>query len=199
MHDKPLAAVPLFCTALSLSACGGGGDPATAAAAGTVDVALTGDDMERAGGTALTAAEAGSVPPADLGDLVIGVRADGRGPDGDTIGALLVGRPIAFGEAPRADAANGISLTRSEDCRFGGSVAITISDGDGSLGSGDALEASSSDCDGGEGVVAGRLSVVLVGFSGDFSPSGSATVTEADGSFEVASTLAVADLERAAF
>jgi len=180
-HPHSLA-IPALCVALSLAACGGGGGGGgtTAAARSTVEVALTSDNMEQAGSAAVTAAEVGSVPPTDLGDLVVGARTGGAGPNGSAIRAVLVDQLQALADLPPADVASGITLTRSEDCEFGGSVAVTITDGNGSIDSGDALDASFTDCDGGEGVVNGRLSLVLLSFSGDFSPSGSAT---ADASF----------------
>jgi len=187
-HPHSLAILAL-CVTLSLTACGGGGGGGgdTTAAPGAAEVELTSDNMEQAGSTAVTAAEVGSVPPTDLGDLVVGARTGAPGPDGSAIRAVLVGRLQALGSETQAEVASGITLTRSEECEFGGSVAITITDDNGSLGNGDAVEASFSDCDTGDGVVNGRLAVVLVSFSGDFSPSGSAT---ADASF---SDLQVAD------
>ncbi len=181
MRHPHFLAIPAICVTLSLTACGGGGSGGTTtAASNAVEVELSSSNMEQAGSAAVTAAEVGSVPPTDLGDLVVGARTGGPGPNGSAIRAVLVDRLQALAGLPPADVASGITLTRSEACEFGGSVAITITDGNGSIDSGDSLDAAFSNCDNGDGVINGRLSVVLVSFSGDFSPSGSAT---ADASF----------------
>lgn len=182
MPGPSVRAVSLL-VCLLLSACGGGGGGGgSTATPTTVPVDLSTANMEPASSASLTAAEVGSVPPADISDFVVGAQVQTIGPDGAAVRGVLVGRLMSLAGTALADAASGITLTRSEDCSQSGSVSLAITDNNnGQLDAGDSVVADFSACDNGEGVIDGRVSLALRNLAGDFSPNGSAS---ADAQFD---------------
>lgn len=176
------AAPLLACLVLSACGGGGGGGGSSTAAPAAVPVDLGATNMEPASSTTLTAAEVGSVPPADISDFVTGSQLQVPGPDGAAIRGVLVGELMSLAGTALADAASGITLTRSEDCSQSGSVGLAITDNNnGQLDAGDSVVADFDACDNGDGLIDGRVTLTLRSLSGDFSPDGSAS---ADARFE---------------
>ncbi|MCB1955381.1 MAG: hypothetical protein KDG55_06880 [Rhodocyclaceae bacterium] len=174
--------------ALTLSACGGGGEVSFDSGGGsgggdnTSEAAITGSNMETVAGMSVSLARADLSSVSEAGDAVTGVRTQPASRLSIAQAAALAVRMFrshARAGLP-ADSVAGITVDRTENCDQSGSVRISITSDDSNLltlDPGDRLVLDFASCRQDDQTVDGRLSLTVLSLSGRLDDVGNGSVS----------------------